>query len=214
VVGVLAVTSPSASAFSEDDQLRLRLLANCSAPPIERSRLRRLAMFDDTTMAFNYRYLIPRILEEMERASRAGGELSLLFMDLDHFKSVNDRFGHAVGDTVLRLFADRVRKAVRRVDVLIRRGGEEFVLVMPATGATQAHATGNRIQQTLSTDELELENAIRIRQTVSVGIATWDQRETPEQLERRADIAMYEAKRLGRDRVVVASSHDVGARSK
>ena len=92
-------------------------------------------MFDDTTMAFNHRYLLPRIVEEMERASRSSGDLSILYMDLDHFKSVNDRFGHAVGDVVLRMFADRVRRAVRRIDVLIRRGGEEFVLVMPATGA-------------------------------------------------------------------------------
>jgi two-component system cell cycle response regulator len=215
VIGVLAVTSAKANAFSDDDQLMLRLLANCSAPPIERARLRRLAMFDDITMAFNHRYLAPRVVEEMERASRSGGDLSLLYMDLDHFKSVNDKFGHAVGDVVLRMFADRVRKAVRRVDVLIRRGGEEFVLLMPATGATQAHATGNRIQQTLAGEELELESpekshgALRIRQTVSVGIATWDQRESPDQLERRADEAMYEAKRLGRNRVVVATPREV-----
>ena len=204
VIGVLAVTSSSVNAFSQDDQLMLRLLANCCAPPIERARLQRLAMFDDLTMAFNHRYLAPRIVEEMERASRSGGDVSLLYMDLDHFKSVNDEFGHAVGDTVLRMFADRVRKAVRRVDVLVRRGGEEFVLVMPSTGATQALATGNRIQQTLAGEELEVDGGLRIRQTVSVGIATWDQRESPEQLERRADEAMYEAKRLGRNRVVVA----------
>lgn len=205
VIGVLSVTSPRRAAFGNDEQLLLRLLANCSAPPIERARLRRLAMFDDTTMAFNHRYLVPRIVEEMERASRAGGEVSLLYMDLDHFKSVNDRFGHAVGDAVLRMFADRVRKAVRRVDVLVRRGGEEFVLVMPATGSTQAHATAMRIQQTLQGEEIEIDGVHRIRQTVSIGVATWDLRETPEQLEDRADAAMYEAKRLGRNRVVVAT---------
>jgi len=205
VIGVLSVTSPTLAAFKNDDQLLLRLLANCSAPPIERARLRRLAMFDDITMAFNHRYLLPRVVEEMERASRAGGDVSILYMDLDHFKSVNDRFGHAAGDAVLRLFADRVRKAVRRVDVLIRRGGEEFVLIMPQTSATQAHATATRIQQTLHSEELEIENGLKIRQTVSIGVATWDLHETPEHLERRADQAMYEAKRLGRNRVVVAT---------
>ena len=208
VIGVLAVTSPDKGAFSREDQLLLRLLANCSAPPIERARLRRLAMFDDITMAFNHRYLLPRVVEEMERASRAGSDVSLLYMDLDHFKSVNDRFGHAAGDAVLRLFADRVRKAVRRVDVLVRRGGEEFVLIMPQTGATQAHATATRIQQTLAAEELEVYAAVRLRQTVSIGVATWDTHETPEQLERRADAAMYEAKRLGRNRVVVATTVD------
>jgi two-component system, cell cycle response regulator len=205
VIGVLAVTSPELEAFAPDDQLLLRLLANCSAPPIERARLRRLAMFDDITMAFNHRYLNPRLVEEMERASRASGDVSVLYMDLDHFKSVNDKYGHATGDAVLRMFADRVRKAVRRVDVLVRRGGEEFVLIMPATGATQAHATGNRIQLTLHAEPFDTEGGISIRQTVSIGVATWDKRETPEQLERRADEAMYEAKRLGRNRVVVAT---------
>jgi len=205
VIGVLAVTYATPKAFSPDDQLMLRLLANCSAPPIERARLRRLAMFDDITMAFNHRYLNPRLVEEMERASRSGGDVSLLYMDLDHFKSVNDKHGHAVGDAVLRSFADRVRTSVRRVDVLIRRGGEEFVLIMPQTSATQAHATANRIQQNLHGEEMEVDGGLRIKQTVSLGVATWDQRETPEQLEQRADTAMYEAKRLGRDRVVVAT---------
>lgn len=204
VIGVLAVTSPSSQAFSKSDQLMLRLLANCSAPPIERARLRRLAMFDDMTMAFNHRYLVPRLVEEMERASRSAGDLSLLYMDLDHFKSVNDRFGHATGDAVLRMFADRVRSAVRRIDILVRRGGEEFVLVMPTTSAPQALATGTRIQQTLAETDLELPGAVRIRQTVSVGVATWDHRETPEELEQRGDEAMYAAKQQGRNRVVVA----------
>lgn len=208
VIGVISVTSPERAAFREEDQLLLRLLANCSAPPIERARLRRLAMFDDVTMAFNHRYLVPRLVEEMERASRSGGDVSLLYLDLDHFKSVNDRHGHAVGDVVLRTFADRVRRVVRRVDVLVRRGGEEFVLIMPATGATQAHASGNRIQQSLHSEPFEVD-AARIRQTVSIGVATWDKRETPEQLERRADEAMYEAKRLGRNRVVVATPRDL-----
>lgn len=208
VIGVLSATSPERGAFRDEDQLLLRLLANCSAPPIERARLRRLAMFDDVTMAFNHRYLVPRLVEEMERASRSGGDVSLLFLDLDQLRSVNDRLGHAAGDAVLRAFADRVRKVVRRVDALVRRGGEEFVLIMPSTGATQAHSTGNRIQQTLHAEPFEIDGG-RVRQTVSVGVATWDKRETPEQLERRADEAMREAKRLGKNRVVVASPRDL-----
>jgi diguanylate cyclase (GGDEF)-like protein len=205
VIGVVSVTSPAAEAFGEDDQLLLRLLANCSSSPIERARLRRLAMFDDLTGAFNHRYLVPRLQEELERAGRANGEVSLLLLDLDHFKKVNDEYGHKAGDNALKQFADRVRASTRRVDILIRRGGEEFVLIMPQTGITQAHATANRIRERLDGDAVEVLPGIKIKQTVSIGVAAWDQRESPEQLEARADRAMYEGKRLGRNRVVVAS---------
>lgn len=204
VIGVLAVTSPELAAFDEQDQLLLRLLANCSAPPVERARLRRLAMFDDATLAFNHRYLAPRLVEEMERASRTESDVSVLAMDLDELKRVNERHGHAAGDRVLWIFSERVRRAVRRVDVLVRRAGEEFVLIMPATSATQAHATGHRIQQTLADAAFDV-GGRAVRQTVSIGVATWDKRETPEELERRAYHAMSEAKRLGRNRVVVAT---------
>jgi two-component system cell cycle response regulator len=204
VIVVLSVTSPGLEAFGEDDQLLLRLLANCSSSPIERARLKRLAMFDDLTGAFNRRYLLPRLQEELERASRTNGEVSLLLLDLDHFKNVNDGHGHKAGDNALKQFAERVRASTRRVDILIRRGGEEFVLIMPQTGITQAHATAARIQEKLDQDLLEVLPGVKIKQTVSIGVATWDMRESPEQLEARADQAMYEGKRLGRNRVVVA----------
>lgn len=213
VIGVLSVSSPTLGAFGDDAQLLLRLCANCSSPPIERARLRRLAMFDDITMAFNHRYLVPRLTEEMERASRSGSDLSVLLMDLDHFKQVNDAHGHAVGDSVLRTFADRVRTHVRRLDVLVRRGGEEFVLIMPSTSAPQAHATGHRIQQAIEEEPIVVEGAHGpIEQTVSIGVATWDGRERPEALDKRADEAMYEAKRLGRNRVVVATPRAIVSR--
>lgn len=206
VIGVLAVTSPQLEAFGEDDQLLLRLLANCSSPPIERARLRRLAMFDDLTGAFNHRYLQPRLQEELERAGRTNGEVSLLLLDLDHFKKVNDVHGHKAGDNALRHFADRVRASTRRIDILVRRGGEEFVLIMPQTGITQAHSTASRIQEKLDKEMIEVLPGVSIRQTVSIGVATWDNRESPEELETRADKAMYEGKRQGRNRVVIAGA--------
>lgn len=204
VIGVLSASSPRARAFGADDQLLMRLLANCSTPPIERARLRRLALTDDLTLAYNQRYLSPRYNEEIERARRTGQPLSILMLDLDHFKTVNDRFGHDSGDVALRLFADRVRSLVRRVDVFIRRGGEEFLIVMPATTNTQARATAERIRRSLAETELDLGGGTRIRQTVSIGVATWDETEAPESLLRRADVALYRAKEHGRDRVSVS----------
>jgi diguanylate cyclase (GGDEF)-like protein len=205
VIGVLSASSPQVSAFDAADQLLVRLLANCSVPPIERARLRRLAMYDDMTLAYNHRYLHPRLNEEIERARRSNGSVCILLMDLDHFKKVNDEHGHAVGDRVLRLFADRVRAKVRKPDVLIRRGGEEFVLIIPAVSdEEQGFATGTRIQQNLDQEPIEITPGQVIHQTVSIGVANWDGNETADALENRADLAMYEAKRRGRNRVISA----------
>ncbi len=199
-IGVLSVSSPEVDAFSPTDERLARLLANCSVPPIQRARLERLAVTDDLTLAFNGRYLGTRLAEEMERARRTDTALSLLLMDLDHFKVVNDSYGHPVGDMVLRAFVERVRHATRRVDILVRKGGEEFVLVMPATGADHASEIAERVRAGLA-DEPVAVDTVRVRQTVSIGVATWDGRESGEALQKRADEAMYAAKQFGRNRV-------------
>jgi len=199
------VSSPKRRAFRPSDQLLARLLANCCTPPIERARLRRLAMTDDLTLAFNQRYLSPRVNEELERARRSGQPVSLMLLDLDHFKEVNDKHGHDVGDMVLRLFADRVRSIVRRVDVFIRRGGEEFLLLMPATALEQARNTAERIRRNVGGTPIDVGAGKRVHQTVSIGVACWDFKESPEALQRRADVAMYAAKEQGRDRAVVSA---------
>jgi diguanylate cyclase (GGDEF)-like protein len=204
VIGVLSVSSSRRAAFSDKDALLVRLLANCSVSPIENARLRRLAIVDDLTLAYNHRFLLPRVREEMERSRRMGTPLSFALLDLDHFKRVNDKHGHLVGDLVLQRFADRVRINVRRIDVLVRRSGEEFVLLMPSTSAKEGRLIAERIQQTLAATPLEVEGPGEVRQTVSIGVATWDGQEAPDMLERRADHAMYAAKRGGRNQVVVA----------
>ena len=202
-IGILSVSSPEVNAFSETDELLARLLANCSVGPIQRARLERLAVTDDLTLAYNNRYLPARLLEEMERSRRSGDALSVLLIDLDHFKRVNDTHGHAVGDQVLRAFVERVRAATRRVDLLVRRGGEEFVLIMPATTSREASIIAERVRQQVSEKPIEVGEALVI-QTASIGVATWDGRESPQALERRADAAMYMAKSEGRDRVVLS----------
>lgn len=213
VIGVISATSPTIGAFNSESQLLLRLLANCSSPPIEKARLRRLAMFDDLTQAFNHRYLYPRLTEEIARAKRNPGDVSMLLLDLDHFKRVNDLYGHAAGDAVLRHFADRVRACVRRIDIFIRRGGEEFVLIMPQTGVSQAEQTATRILEAVNAERFPIDDSgVAIAQTVSIGVASWDGFETAEQIEGRADRAMYEAKATGRDRVVVSRPNSIAPR--
>lgn len=204
VIGILSVSAEAPHAFTDDDQVLCRLLANCSVPPIERARLERLAMIDDMTLAYNIRYLKPRLAEEMERVRRSKASLSVLLLDLDHFKRVNDEHGHAVGDAVLRTFCNEMQNHVRRIDVLVRRGGEEFLLILPNTSSDQAKATAERIRQTLATTPLDTGQGVSIRQTVSIGVATWNGTESDEELEQRADAAMYESKRNGRNHVSVA----------
>src|SRR5690606_33029600 len=126
-------------------------------------------------------YEMPRLEEEISRSIRYETPLSLLMLDLDHFKRVNDRFGHEIGDRVLEEFADRVRSATRRHDVFIRRGGEEFVLIMPTTEAPEAMAVAERIRQGIADTPFEVTEEAPIVQTVSIGVATWDRKESPEQ---------------------------------
>jgi diguanylate cyclase (GGDEF)-like protein len=203
LIGVLSVSSARVAAFDESSRLKVRLLANCSVPPIERARLERLTLVDDLTLAFNLRHLTPRLREEMAFARERSSSLSFLLLDLDHFKRVNDEHGHAAGDSVLRQFADGVRQRVRRADVLVRRGGEEFALIMPGAATHEASVIAERIQESFAEAPLVFEG-MEITQTVSIGVATWDREESPESLERRADLAMYEAKERGRNRVVLA----------
>ncbi len=201
-IGIFSVSSPEPNAFTSDDELLARLLANTSVPAIDRARLARLAVTDDLTRAYNVRYLEPRMNEEIERARRHDHPLSVAMLDLDHFKRVNDTLGHIRGDAVLRAFADRVRDNTRRIDLLVRRGGEEFVLILPATPATQALAWAERVRHAVGILPIDLGDAIFFALTVSIGVATWNRTESAEELVSRADRAMYEAKKLGRDRVV------------
>lgn len=202
VIGVLSVSAAQSGAFSAADRDLAQLLANCAVPAIEKSRLARLAITDWLTRAYNHRSLAPRMAEEIERARRHDLPLSIALMDLDHFKQVNDRLGHEAGDHVLRAFVDRVRTQVRAHDVLVRRGGEEFVLVMPETASSEAMLVADRIRARVASEPIRTA-AGEVTLTVSIGIASW-QGEAGEALEARADAAMYRAKRAGRDRVVVA----------
>ncbi|MCB9596709.1 MAG: GGDEF domain-containing protein [Sandaracinaceae bacterium] len=207
VVGVLSASHRDPDVFSARDRDMAQLLANCTAPAIETARLARLAVTDDLTRAYNYRYHHTRLAEEVSRARRYGDRFSLLLMDLDHFKHVNDRWGHQVGDEVLRGFVDRVRDEVRDPDVVIRRGGEEFVLLMPATEETDAANVAERIRARVAGTPIDTE-AGDVPLTVSIGVATWGAEESGAALEARADAALYRAKAAGRDRVEVAGPEE------
>lgn len=204
VMGVFSMSAPHADAFSDSHENLGVVLAHCLSQALRTAELEKIATTDTLTRAFNRGYLTPALGAEMNRARRDGKSFSVLLMDLDFFKGVNDRFGHAIGDAVLQQFADVVRGCVRSFDLLIRRGGEEFMLVMPGTTTEEAWLVAERIRAFLAAHPLRVETTVSVPQTVSIGLATWDGQESPRELDERADVAMYEAKHRGRNRIVVA----------
>lgn len=207
-LGVLSLSAPEIDVFRDEHQALALLLARTAAQALVTSEFEELSVTDSQTLAYNRRYLLPRLREEMERSMRHREPLSVMLIDLDHFKRVNDGHGHAIGDALLRAFADTVREHVRSIDVLVRRGGEEFVLIMPSTDACAAEVVAERLRVRLSDAPLPVRDGLGILQTISVGVATWDGQEGPESIDERADAAMYEAKQHGRNRVVLAPGHD------
>ncbi|MFE0589551.1 diguanylate cyclase [Micromonospora echinospora] len=206
-----------ADGFDDHDLVTLRTFAGHAAVAVENVRVheeaQRLSLTDPLTGLWNYRYLRESIRREVERASRFGRMLSVLALDLDLFKKVNDTYGHAVGDAVLVEFARRVRGEIREVDLAFRQGGEEFVLLLPETDARGAAIVAERLGSVVRDGPIEAEShsgvptaaSVRIAVTVSVGIAVYpDHGSTAQQVLDAADDALYAAKAAGRDTYRVA----------
>lgn len=164
--------------------------------------LQRVAVTDPLTGAFNRRKFLDVAEGECYRAGRYGSEVAVAIFDLDHFKVVNDTYGHAVGDDCLVEFVRKVKGTVRESDLVARYGGEEFVLLMPHTGLDPAGRLTDRIREIIAEMPIETDlEAVKI--TVSAGVAAYRIGEKVESLMARADEALYEAKAGGRNRVEV-----------
>lgn len=203
-----AVILASSTAFSEDashllEQFRADLgLAFNNA--LAHDRLEHLAAIDPLTEAYNRRFGLARLREEFSRAIRAENPLGVLMLDLDHFKLVNDTHGHLVGDRLLRAVATTCRRVLREGDVLVRYGGEEFLVLLPGAGADDVLEIGERLRRAVGETTVP-EGDLRIGTTVSVGAAQYrDETDSAEALVAGADGALYAAKKAGRDRVIVA----------
>jgi diguanylate cyclase (GGDEF)-like protein len=202
VLGVLSVARTEPPPLQVEDLDRLTLLAEIAAPHIDVARLAVLSQTDPLTLLFNRRFLDEVLPREMDRARRYGHPFSLLMIDLDHFKRVNDRHGHAVGDEVLRSFGDRLRAFSRFADVASRWGGEEFVVLMPETPRHRAKEVAERLRAGIGHQPYATA-AGDLSVTISIGVASIEPGDDTAALVRRADDALYRAKRAGRDRVEV-----------
>jgi diguanylate cyclase (GGDEF)-like protein/PAS domain S-box-containing protein len=167
------------------------------------SKLREQAIRDALTNLFNRRYLDETLERELARAAREGYPLCILMMDIDHFKDVNDTYGHEAGDTVLKELSNMVTKQSRQGDFVCRYGGEEFVLVMPNIGIRIAKERANSLLRSISSLFVPF-GRVNLNITVSMGISWFPEHgETKDDLIRTADKALYAAKNKGRNQAVV-----------
>lgn len=216
VIGTLFLrTSRKVHTFSANEVRLLNAIANASANALynaflfeqvedEKTRLEKLAIIDYLTGIFNIRYFYHRIIEEFSRCQRYAFPVSALMLDIDHFKKVNDVYGHKTGDMVLKEFAQLVKKHLRKSDVLARYGGEEFIVLLPQTSLDGAVAEAERIRKCVKDHKLKsLKNKGTL--TISIGVATYpDPRiKTHDDLIACSDDALFAAKQRGRDRIAV-----------
>ncbi|WKL57299.1 PleD family two-component system response regulator [Asticcacaulis sp. ZE23SCel15] len=170
-------------------------------------RTMELAVTDTLTGLNNRRFMDHQLLRLVAKAIKGGPKVSLLLVDIDHFKKVNDTYGHDGGDEVLKEFARRLGQNVRAIDLPCRMGGEEFVVIMPETEAKDAAMIAERVRAQVAAKPFSLTDGRTLDVTISVGVSTSKGAgDTPDTLMKRADQAVYEAKQSGRNRVIVKAA--------
>jgi len=207
LVGVMTIALEEPHNFLETELRSLRLLADQAAVGIENARLyvqvQRLAVTDPLTGCYNRRGFTQIATAEMARAARFDHSLSMLMIDVDHFKMVNDTHGHALGDKILVALVECCRGSLRSVDIIGRHGGEEFVVLLPETNSNIAAMIAERLRATIEKTIVTVDGH-DLHLSISVGVASMDQRTTDiDMLIAHADQAQYRAKQMGRNSVAV-----------
>lgn len=191
VTGVLDVESEGAGSLTDEDVRLLTSLATFIGIAIENARLyertETMAVTDELTGAFNYRYLKIRLTEELEKAKKEKSKLSLLMLDLDNFKEINDSKGHTEGDRVLRALAEKLKTGLRKEDVFTRYGGDEFMVILPHADKQEAIKIAHRLKRIVEENKLK----------TSIGVSTYP--DDSELLIEAVDKALYKAKEKGGD---------------
>jgi diguanylate cyclase (GGDEF)-like protein len=205
LVGVLNFVRHKKAAFNENDIVLLQLVGSQAAMAILNAQLftetRQLSLVDSLTGCFNRRHLFERLKDELARAQRFESSLSVVMIDIDHFKELNDTHGHSVGDQVLKQVAALLRGAVRQVDTVARYGGEEFMVVLPKCERAEANEVAETLRRLVEQSTFPCAHTQPLgRLTISLGIAAWPRDGgTLEQLVDGADAALYASKRGGRN---------------
>jgi diguanylate cyclase (GGDEF)-like protein len=207
-VGVLTLESKKPGAFDENDLASMEAVADICANAIQNARylekVRHMAYVDGLTGLFNRRYFENRIEEEIERAKRYQGSMAIIMVDIDHFKRLNDEYGHLLGDDVLRQVSTIFGINLRKADVACRFGGEEFALIVPQTTGDDAFAVADKLRRMIAATTFP---GVARPVTVTAGVASFPQNgSTRDELVRAADAALYAGKQSGRNTVISFSS--------
>ncbi|MHB1842997.1 MAG: sensor domain-containing diguanylate cyclase [Sulfobacillus sp.] len=212
LIGILRISRLGANRYGAHDLELTELVAQQAAVAVQNSRLydetkelyertRWLSMTDPMTGLFNQRYLGERLPQEVERAERVGQPLSLLMLDSDTLKSINDRYGHDTGDRMIRAIAEVLKSHTRIGDAAVRYAGDEFMLILPDTDAEQAAMVGERVRRAIWDVDLGIDIPI----SASIGVcASNGNGETAQDLIKGADMALYASKEAGKNRLTVA----------
>lgn len=208
VVGILYLNDFAPKEFTEREISILNLMAAQAALAIEKmklmERVEQMAITDELTQIYNHRYFNNALSNEIYRATRYKHPVSLLILDIDNFKNYNDLYGHVYGNFILALIADIFRRSVRATDTVARYGGEEFAIILPETKKDTAVMLAERIRKDVANScQPEKNRQIMCGMTISIGVAAFnDDANNEEDLIKKADEAMYEAKKSGKNRVV------------
>lgn len=203
ILGTLNISRSEPDSFSEKDFELFVNLANQAAIAIDNARLYRYAVTDEMTRLYNHRYFQQRLDEEIQRADRYENHVSLIILDVDHFKKFNDTFGHPEGDRVLKTVARLIEKNVREIDIPARYGGEEFVVICPEKNGEGSLIPAERIRSAIEGFDFRI-NGERVPLTVSLGVSCYpDAAKSKADLVQKADFALYYSKQHGRNQATL-----------
>ena len=209
VLGVIQLVNVHMDHFSDQESFFLQALCDYAAIAIENARsvekIQELTITDDCTGLYNARHLYKVLETEVYRSSRFGYEFTVLFIDLDHFKQVNDTHGHLIGSKLLAEIGYLIKAQLRLIDYAFRYGGDEFVILLPQTGKDAALVVARRLRDTLRTSLFCKEEGLNLNVRASIGVATYPHdAKTPKDIIRQADEMMYLVKNSSRDNIGIA----------
>jgi diguanylate cyclase (GGDEF)-like protein len=208
IIGCISLNSDQPNAFDAQDLQFLSVIGYQMAATLKHfqrfSSIKNIALYDTLTGLYNRRYFEERLGVETQKSFYSGTPLSLVMVDIDHFKKVNDTFGHTGGDQVLCKTASLLKNSIRKKDMVARYGGEEFMLILPEAGLEESFIIAERIRRLVENTSFEIGQA-QVHLTISMGISNFPSHraKSKEELVRMADQALYDAKRGGRNKVCI-----------